>query len=55
MKKVLIFFDRWFVVWFEFFGNCLIFFVGMFVVISRDKIMSGFVGMLLMYLLEVGK
>lgn len=53
LRKVLIAFHRWLAVRLEFLGNCLIFFAGMFAVISRDKIMSGLVGMSLTYSLEV--
>ena len=52
-EKVIIYFHRWLAVRLEFLGNCLIFFAGMFAVISRDKIMSGLVGMSLTYSLEV--
>ena len=55
MKRALIGFHRWLAVRLEFLGNCLIFFAGMFAVISRDKIMSGLVGMSLTYSLEVGR
>jgi len=54
-KTFSIAFHRWLAVRLEFLGNCLIFFAGMFAVISRDKIMSGLVGMSLTYSLEVGK
>ncbi|XP_078381051.1 multidrug resistance-associated protein 1-like isoform X2 [Oculina patagonica] len=45
--------NRWLAIRLEFLGNCLIFFAGMFAVISRDKIMSGLVGMSLTYSLEI--
>ena len=53
-ENVFNWFLRWLAVRLEFLGNCLIFFAGMFAVISRDKIMSGLVGMSLTYSLEVG-
>lgn len=45
--------NRWLAVRLEFLGNCLILFAGLFAVLSRDKIMSGLVGMSLTYSLEI--
>ena len=55
MVKVVpqLFFHRWLAIRLEFIGNCLILFAGLFAVISRDKVMSGLVGMSLAYSLEV--
>ena len=46
-------FHRWLAVRLEFIGNCLILFAALFAVLSRDKIMSGLVGMSLTYSLQV--
>lgn len=45
--------NRWLAIRLEFLGNCMILFAGLFAVISRDKIMSGLVGMSLTYSLEI--
>jgi len=45
--------NRWLAIRLEFIGNCLILCAGLFAVLSRDKIMSGLVGMSLTYSLEV--
>ena len=48
-----LFLHRWLAVRLEFIGNCLILFAALFAVLSRDKIMSGLVGMSLTYALQV--
>ncbi|XP_022785081.1 multidrug resistance-associated protein 1-like [Stylophora pistillata] len=45
--------NSWLAVRLEFLGNCLILLAGLFAVFSRDKIISGLVGMSLTYSLEI--